>query len=374
MSWESDWENTSSGARRLLEEAEQMEYGPERISLTELAVRQAEADGDQRLAYESRKELISAGVFGGNPQTAIVAFSWCLSHAEKVLGHVEYDLLWKLKWVVGNILEEPTVSARQIEELAEEMRQRHAAFGDRLQGYHQVMRGVCLAMGRLDEAKEHHKLARRGSRSFMSNCVACVLDAEAGFHAELGRHRMALKAAGPVLAGLHQCQEVPQRTVPTLLLSLFLLREDDRFRELQPANYRSIRRLPQFLRQHGEHIEALALSLNLDEAEKLLARHLPSAFRICGTLERFDFWRSVLLYARVAERAGRTSLRLRPPEAMRLPSTAGKVELSDLTRWLESEVDRLAIVFDRRNGNGYFCSKVQKIGTLARKARPVPLE
>ena len=94
----------------ILEEADELDYGPERIAKAEEAVRLADDAKHDVAGFEARLGLIQAAVFGGWPEKGLVAFGWCVaktdadpttfpeSRALPGFGLLGTDLLWVYKW------------------------------------------------------------------------------------------------------------------------------------------------------------------------------------------------------------------------------------------------------------------------------------
>src|SRR6266540_2526844 len=83
----------------LLYEAAGLEDGPSKIALLEEAVRLADTHGDGYRGYEVRQQLIHTATFGGYPEKALVAFTWCLAQCDREReGRLDYTMMWKYKW------------------------------------------------------------------------------------------------------------------------------------------------------------------------------------------------------------------------------------------------------------------------------------
>src|SRR4028119_2137094 len=122
----------------LLGRAYDFEHGDQQIALTEEAVRLADIHGDLDLQIEAKMALVEAATFGGAPEKALVAFSWCLGQYDKNPDLIsEYDLLWKYKWIVGHADAFPQISKIQIDGLLSDMTARYQRAGVSLRPIHQ---------------------------------------------------------------------------------------------------------------------------------------------------------------------------------------------------------------------------------------------
>src|SRR4028118_2006681 len=70
---------TPEQVRELFFQSYYLEDGDSKIMLLEEAVRLADICGDFALQYDARDYLINAATFGGAPEKALVAYSWCLA-------------------------------------------------------------------------------------------------------------------------------------------------------------------------------------------------------------------------------------------------------------------------------------------------------
>jgi hypothetical protein len=83
---------------RLLAGAEGLRDSPEKVAVLEEAVRHADSAGTLELQYGAREGLAEAAYFGGAPDKAIVAYTWCLAQFDRHPGRFnEWRLLWRYK-------------------------------------------------------------------------------------------------------------------------------------------------------------------------------------------------------------------------------------------------------------------------------------
>lgn len=65
------------------EEVYELDPGPEKITLLEEGIREADALNDLIMGYQFREDLVEAATFCGEYEKALVAFTWCLSQRDK---------------------------------------------------------------------------------------------------------------------------------------------------------------------------------------------------------------------------------------------------------------------------------------------------
>lgn len=147
----------------LIDQAEELEYGPTKVALLEEAVREADTSTDLEAGFYARLELITAATFSGAKEKAMVAFSWCLGQVDanpEVFD--EEDLMWQYKWVVEELVAYPQISRQQIGDMLEDMQRRYTRLGISLRPVHYLRWTNGMRMGDLDlamaEARSEERL------------------------------------------------------------------------------------------------------------------------------------------------------------------------------------------------------------------------
>lgn len=88
----------------LLNDVHRQPAGPARLAAYDALFRHADAAGATAFAFNARMDAISDFHHGGDPTRVFLAFSWCLTAADRqpeiVGNHREHSLLWRFKWVV----------------------------------------------------------------------------------------------------------------------------------------------------------------------------------------------------------------------------------------------------------------------------------
>jgi hypothetical protein len=340
---------------RLLEKANELKNGAQRIGVLEEAVQLADQNGELDAGFRARLKLMDAAAFSGRPDLLLTAFSWCLAEHDRDPDRFDRkDLLWKYKWVVGNVVEFPDIPKAKIEAMLADMARRFAEAGSTLHAVHQARREALTDMGDLAGAADACASLAESRRDWLSDCRACIHDYAAGELADRERDAEALAEAAPILAGRSKCAHVPHRTYARLLLPLLRLGRIDEALAYHEKGYRLIGANPEFVSSAGRHLEFLALVGNLEEGIDALETHLPNALETPSTYDRMKFcWAAWLLMVMLMEQ-GRRSLRLRLPPDFALCDASAEYETAALLEWFRKEVKSLAARFDARNGNDYY--------------------
>ena len=347
--------DTLAAVERLLEKANELRNGPQRIGVLEQAVRNADQHGHLDAAFRARLKLCDAAAFGGRPDVLLTAYNWCLAaHDSDPDCFEQQDLLWKFKWVVGHVVEFPTISRGQIESMLADMADRFAKAGSTMHAVHQSRREILADMGDDEGAAAAAAELAATKRDWLSDCRACIHDISAGHLAIQGRDGEALAEAAPILAGRVKCTHVPHRTYSKLLLPLLRLGRVEEAQRHHQKGYRLIGDNPDFLAAAGLHLDFLTLTGNLDQAIAALEGHLPNALSTPSIFSRMHFYGAALFLLEALRDEGEAALRLRSPSAFPLFNAKGVYDLAATLKWCGTEVETMVGQFDARNGNAYY--------------------
>lgn len=357
---------------RLLAQANALPHGPTRIELCEEAARIADLHNDPDLAYRAREELVEAACFGGRPDLLIVGFSWCLSTFDKDDGGniSAFQLLWRMKWVVGALPKFPEIELATIHQMLDDMERRFAEFGGSLQPVVGKRRMVALQTGDFEAAAAAHKKVMRMPRTFLSDCHACELDALAGYWMDIGKTALGVRKAEELIHSRMRCAKVPDSTYADVLLPMIKAGRAADAMTYHKKGYPLIRRNVGDLWHWGQHMAYLSLTGNDARAVKLLETHLPDVEASHDPLGSLAFFRTMLIVVEgLMDKKEKMTLRV-PPESP-FANQSGEYVLSDFAKQVRSRVLEISRRFDRRNVNSYYEELVEQTCKLRRKATRV---
>ena len=99
---------SSDECEELIRRADNAHHDPEGIALAERAMRQADLSGTFEQRLEARMILTGHATFGGAPEVALVAFTWCLSHYDEPDARAwRASILWNYKWILRSLYRFP---------------------------------------------------------------------------------------------------------------------------------------------------------------------------------------------------------------------------------------------------------------------------
>ena len=357
---------------RLLAEAEKLGDGPEKISMLEEAVRHADSAGDLRLQYSAREDLVEAAYFGGAPDKAVVAYTWCLAQFDRNPGEFdEWRLLWRYKWMINVIPDFPQIPREQIYEMLEDMERRFRRGGYGLRSIYQYRYRIARLMGEREEAVKNYHRAQREHADAVSDCQACRIDEQSSFHIYTGDDERALEVAQPLVNYRHFCRTVPERTFARLLLPLLRLGRAKDAADFHRQGYRlSEARTHGSIEYVSDHVVYLALASRARRAVELLGKHYRWSETNHNPHERFMFYRAAWLALDVLAGEGARTVALRLSPTFPLYEEGGLCETARLRDWFGARVKELARRFDERNGNDHFTRELADLDALKRSADP----
>jgi hypothetical protein len=354
--------------RRLCNEGDGLPHSPAKVAVLEEAVRLADTHSDTAAGFMARRSLISAAIFSGMPERALVAFSWCLAQCDRDPTQFdEGELLWEYKWITDYGCYFSEISRQQIEQLLDDMAQRHQKAGSTLHAVYQIRRDAAVRMGDRAAAEAAHARFQKTPRDWLSNCRACVAHEDVAYYAFLGDPAQAVNEAAQVLSGKLKCAEEPHRTYPIVLEPLLRL---GRPAEAMTYHHRGYRLIvgnpPEFIPYFGQHITFLTLTGNLPRAVTLVETHLGSALQSRVAAYRFEFFLAARILIDQLVETGAANTPIRQPD--------GSSDAVALAGSLDTELADLAARFDARNGNDMFARRINGRAELQELRTPWPLK
>jgi hypothetical protein len=348
-------------------------HGPAKLALLEEAARLADSIQNVQYGYEIRNEIMETATFSGRDDLLLVAFTWNLAQFDKDPEEFdEFDLLWKYKWVIGNVTNFPEVNRKQVFAMLDDIERRYKTFGSTLQVIWSLRRDVLLDFGLPDEADAANEKYRKLGRDPLSDCAACSAGSECDFHVMRGRWKKAVTSVNDVLAKNMTCAEEPHRTYSRVLYPLLKTGELDRARDYQARGAKLIAKEGmEFLRAHGRQLEFLALTDDIPRAKRVLERRFNDAIGSVDVNSRMRFYRAAWIFCECLKADGATRIKIQLPDHETLPAVddKGNRDTGALADWFRDESLALAKRFDKRNGNTWFSDYINEAPGVVKWAK-----
>lgn len=357
----------------LMNEAQALPDGLDKIAVLEQAVRQADASNDLDMSFWTRMELIDAATFGGCPEKALVAFAWCRGQVDNDPERFdEWGLLWKHKWIVGSLPSFPQYSREQIMAILSDTKKYYREYGSGSRSIAKLECQIARYMGDRNRAAELVVVWHDIPRDALSDCLACDYDDALEMHSFLGNDREALNTAETLFKSRAKCREVPQRTYSKLLMPLFRLDRLEEAMQYHKKVYSKIASNPKHLDGVASNIIFLSLTENFAKATKLFETHAVWSINTQNGLDRMEFLGAAILLLKLLENSGTSEIKLRLPREFLQYNEKGVYETIRLRQTLEEEAFRIAAAFDHRNGNSHYTELLKARDNWVTK--PFPLK
>jgi hypothetical protein len=367
---------TPEQVRELFIQSYYLEDGDSKVMLLEEAVRLADICGDFELQYDARDQLINAATFGGAPEKALVAYSWCLAQydQQRAQGVIdEHRLLWMYKWILTNISSFPQISKAQIEQMLDDMAARYVRAGYSLRPNYMLRHRIYKCWDTAQAAKFFYK-AQETYRDSMSDCAACELDDAVTFALHRQDDAEAARLAVPIMQGRLRCGSIPKITFANLLLPLLRLGRMDEAVSLHLQGYRLVARGGKgYVSSVADHLAFLAVTENFDRAVRIFEKHLADASTLADLASKFDYDVAAWLLLDELREVGRETLKLRLPRTLEVYDESGTYGTARLAEWFLRQAQTLAARFDARNESDYYARSIRETAALKQLRLPHPI-
>ncbi|MES2774314.1 MAG: hypothetical protein V4722_09025 [Bacteroidota bacterium] len=327
--------------------------GRERTLLREKAVTVADMSNDEAQQYEARINYINDLCEDGSfPEKYLTVFPWLMAYVEKRKDPQDLQtVLWYYKWVVMIMYEYPVLSRVQIENALLDLKKKYNQYGSTDKVYHDYARETYLYLGDYEKSRYHHHLhSGFKKRDKLDDCAACVLNRVTFFHMVAGDMDDAIKQAAPIFTGKKACTHVPKDTYTNFLIYSLLRNRTELangyaeklVKELSRSkfggNFKNIYPLLVYYARLGEITKAL----------RFFEKYFFNAFDTRGLDGKFHFYLGALyLLGKIVK----PTVRLKIAQKIPFYNSTSIYDVAMLIKWFDAETDRLAALFNTRNGN-----------------------
>lgn len=324
----------------LLAQQEDMEYGPERVAICEEAVRLADLSGDDEASYDTRMALIETVNLSGQSEKMFAAFAWCQNFAAQNPDYVsDYTLAWYHKWLLGAAQQLPQIPLSRIHELHASYAQYARRLGEGASSIPYLQMNLAMHVGDTAAAQRSFTVWQFAKGDRLSDCPACEAQTKLEYHLFMNDDAAAIKQGQTILDKKMTCAHMPHLTYGSLPLPLLRVGELDKAAQYAAKGREMVAGDPDFLATQAEHLEYLALT-DTDEALKWYERHHEWAEQTKELHSKLDFHAAAaLLFQRLETQ---------------------HLESGEKLAHHRAEAERLAKLFDGRNGNSYHTERLNE--------------
>ncbi len=366
----------------LINEASTFPPGLQKIQAFERAIAEAEVVGEPDVAFKLRSDLINSAVFNGQGDRAIVAFASYLKHADQNWTTINpRDVLWKYKWILNALPGLPQIPKAKILDMISDLSRRVEAAGYSQRPVFYNRWHTHLEMGDFEAAGAEMQKWRSAVKDGLQDCEACETNGEVSFLAETFNNEKALEIARPILEGRLSCTSIPQSTLGNVIRPLMRLGRIDEAVKVAERGYRLTSKNELFLNKLSEFLLVATHTNALIRAKRIFSKHAIWALKTGFHSRRLRFNAAASAFLKklaydklndtsneasgVKKRKATSSVRLQLPSEHPLYQPDAKYDISVLANWYQNEAEKLAELFDQRNGNHYVTQCLKETYELA---------
>ncbi len=389
----------------LLQQVDQMMYGPEERALLDQAIRLSEETGDNALGYAARMRLTQSAHMTGDTDAMFSSFGWCVGMHDSDPAQYPLDidagsLLFQYKWMAGRLTTNPLFSLEQINEMHADMERRYRESGASQSGVLQSKFSTAMVTGRLEDARSFQQERNGTTEDRYSHCDACVRNEDAWFAQLDGNEEEAIRIYDEIFENGLSCGEEPETSEGEALLPYLRAGRWADARAAHLRSYRAARSKPDTFSIIANSLIFCAVTGNEARGLAILERHIRDLANdplnrsthfggllavgvILDAITAAGFGSQVVRGAEAKSLLGIFGEAPRPTESTEVPSaeTAGTGASNAPALWTAESLaaaawrsaEALAEEFNARNGNDFFTRRIAAAHALAHEHYDVPV-
>jgi hypothetical protein len=357
----------------ILAEARGLNDGPTKVDLLQEAVRLADHHRDVDAGFEARLRLMEAALICGSADVLLVAYTWCLSQAEREPERFSlYQMLWRYRWAIVYLPTFPEIPRAKIEYAIADMTRRYEKAGASLRPVHLLRWKVAMKLGDRKLAAEARRSWSRCRRDWLTDDDQTEQVTQIDYLLFRKRWAEAADAAATYLDPARRSQSYVDSVLSWMPIPLFRLGRLDEAMAFHQRGYRLTTRNAALVTQAGRHVQFLALTHNFPRAIRLVERYLPYCVG-SDPEDQVEFYPCLATLIGVMRTTGKTAVRLRLTPACPGFRPDGRYELAELDRVYREQAAAVAARYDARDGNDFYARQLAGLDELLALARPHPL-
>ncbi|WP_029150302.1 hypothetical protein [Microbacterium indicum] len=362
--------NAPSTAREAFEALQLQEFGPERLALAQRAVRLADEEQDDDLAYRARMHLTAAAHWVDDLETMLPSYGWCVAKHDEDPQRFPIDpgldggadLLFQGKWMAGSLSENSGFPLARVDAVVDDLERRFRAAGASMHGLVQVRRDLALEEGDIETAQALTIERDVHPVDDYSHCNACVRASDVELALAAGDDERALQLWGEIHEGGFSCGEEPENVDARILPALVRAGRSDEALATHASSYRLMQRYHAESAMFARHLPFLAQTGNLTRGLDLLEGHISAVgAEPFAEMSTFGVLTSVGILLDALEDAGRGDIVVRGSDdhaLARLLGHEGTLTVSDMRDRVWAKAADLAAKFDARSGHDRFAKRL----------------
>jgi hypothetical protein len=357
----------------ILAEAHGLNDGPAKVELLQEAVRLADHASAVDAGFDARLRLMEAALVCGSADVLLVAYTWCLSQAEREPQRFSlYQMLWRYRWAIVYLPTFPQIPRARIENAIADMTRRYESAGASLRPVHLLRWKVAMKLGDTRMAADARRAWSRCRRDWLTDDEQTEEVTQIDYLLFRERWAEAADAARMYLDDSRRARSYVDSVLSWMPVPLLRLRRMDEAMAVHQRGYRLTTRNAALVTQAGRHIQFLALTHNFPRAVRLVERYLPYCVG-SDPEDQVEFYPCLITLLRVMRNTGKASIKLRLTSPCPGYCPAGRYDLAELDRVYWEQAAAVGTRYDTRDGNDYYARQLASLDTLLALARPHPL-
>src|SRR5262245_2933798 len=358
---------------KIVAEASALNDGPGKVELLQDAVRRADYCQHVEAGFQVRLRLMEAALVCGSADVLLVAYSWCLTQAEREPDHFGLNqILWRYRWAIVYLPTFPEIPRARIEDAIADMTRRYHAVGASLRPVHLLRWKVAMKLGDGKMAAAARRAWSRCRRDWLTDDEATERVTQIDYHLFRERWEHAVEAAREYIDGSPRNPAYLDSVLSWLPLPLLRLGRADEAIAVHERGFRMTTRNTALVTQAGRHLQFLALTHNFPRAIRLAERYLPYCFG-SDPEDKVEYYPCLVTLFQMLRKVGKESVRLRLTPSCPGFRQDGRYDTAALEQVYFAEAVAVSDQYDTRDGNNYYRRNLSKLHELLTLARPHPL-
>lgn len=357
----------------LMEQAEQLPDGLQKVSILENIIRYLDSMGDTRGAFDQRLRLIESAMEAGLHERSLVAFVAYLNqfdHTPELQEDYE-DFFWAYFAVIWFTVDQPVIPLARIDQMFADLQTRFEAFQLNLRPVEHLRWRVDMATGELERAQRLCESWRQGKSTRLCYDRASQIDSMVELYFRCSRFQDAIEAARPIFEQNLRSGPVPGLTYCNVMIAHMAIGEMDKVDAVAD-------KLRVYLKSRlalGSLYEVAFLFVyfvhrrEMSEALKLFRRYIKWAGETTNKDNICLFLNAAAGMFRVYSETNH-SMNLTIPASLPWFREDGRYVLSELATHIESWIDDICLTFDKRNQNSVYSDRIKFFRRLCSEGIP----
>lgn len=328
-------------------------FGSARNEVAAALVREVSTEGPQEARAFALFALTESYAFSEEVEKAYLPFTQSVrlwdEHPELFDQHDVHSLFWSFKWMVGNLMEFPTIPAAQITSTLDDMRRRYRLAGNGMSAVNHLTFQWHHMLGD-DELPAAYERWITTERDDFSQCPACEPGDRTAYLFEAGRYDEGIRLLESAEATSASCHSEPADRLSQLQLAYLEVGDAEGAARAHRQGVQSLTASGELASAQGRHVQLLARTGNHAAAFRFLDRSAGLLLSAETPSDRLGFLRSA--------GTGVSVLRRHEPHRPVAYPGVPAATVAELDDWMHAEALALAAAFDTRGGTSTSTDRV----------------